>query len=154
MNTDNHNHRTSIRNKKPIYLSISSTRVAVLGCLLLGISGGVRAWQDSRFATVEMQGQKCPFELKTLPTTLGNVWKLQEGGEGELDEAVKRVAGCSDSLIRTYRNEATGVSLTMLILYGPAKSVFGHTPEVCYPAAGYQAIEDASYHTIAKGSEG
>ena len=87
----------------------------LIGCLLMGISGGVRAWQDSRFATVEMEGQKCPFDLKDLPTTLGNVWQLQEGGEKELDDQVKRVAGCSDSLIRSYRNSTTGVSLTVLI---------------------------------------
>src|SRR4051812_23785981 len=65
---------------------------SLMGCLLMGISGGVRAWQDLRFATVELEGQKCPFDLKDLPTTLGNVWQLQEGGEKELDDQVKRVA--------------------------------------------------------------
>src|SRR3954447_12262923 len=124
----------------------------ILGCLLLGVSGGVRAWQDFRFATVEMQGQKCPFDLKDIPTKIGSVWQLQEGGEGELDKEVKRVAGCNDSLIRTYRNATTGVNLTLLILYGPAKNVAGHTPEVCYPAAGYRSFADASYQAIPRES--
>jgi hypothetical protein len=119
--------------------------------LLLAASGGVRAWQDARFATVEVQGQKCPFDLKDIPVNLGSVWQLQEGGEGELDDEVKRIAGCSDSLIRTYRNSSTGVSLTVLILYGPAKYVFGHSPEVCYPAAGYRPAANPSYHGIQVG---
>jgi len=130
-------------------------RILLVGCLLLLlVSGSVRAWQDIRFATVEMKDQKCPFDLKDLPTTLGNAWQLQEGGEGELEDEVKRVAGCSDSLIRTYRNDTTGVSLTVLILYGPAKTVAGHAPEICYPAAGYRSFANASFHAISGGSKG
>jgi hypothetical protein len=124
-----------------------------LACSLLGASGGVRAWQDFRFATVEGKVKGAPFPLKDLPRTLGDDWKVEEGGEGDLDPEVKQVAGCTDSLIRTYRNTTTGVSVTALLLYGPGKAVAGHTPEVCYPAGGYRSVAEPSILTIAAGPE-
>ena len=123
-----------------------------LACILLGTSGGVRAWQDYRFATVQDQGKACPFPLKDLPEKLGNEWRLEEGGESQLDPKVKQVAGCTDSLIRTYRNATTGVTVTTLILFGPGKEVAGHTPEICFPAAGYRSVAEPSSHSVANGS--
>jgi hypothetical protein len=120
-----------------------------LACALLGASGGVRAWQDYRFATVENRSESCPFPLKDLPKTLGDEWTLQEGGEKVLDPEVAQVAGCRDSLIRTYRNATTGVNVTALILFGPSKAVVGHTPEVCYPAAGYRMYRDPTLRSVA-----
>jgi hypothetical protein len=90
-----------------------------------------------------------PFPLKDLPGILGDgEWQVQEGGEAKLDPEIARVAGCTDSLIRTYRNPTTGVSVTALILFGPGKDIVGHSPEICYPAAGYQKAAEASSRTI------
>jgi len=113
-----------------------------LACAFLGGSGAVRAWQDYRFATVQGRVVSSPFPLTDLPTVLGDgEWRVREGAESTLDPEVAQVAGCTDSLIRTYTNSMTGVNLTVLILFGPAQNVFGHVPEVCYPAAGYQMVE-------------
>jgi hypothetical protein len=123
----------------------------MLSCALLGASGVVRAWQDSRFATVENGVEACPFPLTDLPRRLGDEWVLQEGGEANLDPEVAQVAGCKASLIRTYRNTTTGVSLTALILFGPATTVVTHTPEACYPAAGYRMVGDPTLRSVAPG---
>jgi hypothetical protein len=66
---------------------------------------------------------------------------LQEGYAQKHDPKVAQIAGCSDHIIRTYVNEATGVLITAMVLYGNAEAVSGHTPEVCYPAAGYRMVE-------------
>jgi len=39
-------------------------------------------------------------------------------------------------IIRVYEN-SIGDTVSVLVLYGLARSVFAHTPEACYPAAGY-----------------
>ena len=36
--------------------------------------------------------------------------------------------------------------MLVLILYGTANSVFGHSPEVCYPANGYQLVMPPADH--------
>jgi len=93
-----------------------------LACAFLGGSGAVRAWQDYRFATVQGRVVSSPFPLTDLPTVLGDgEWRVREGAESTLDPEVAQVAGCTDSLIRTYTNSMTGVNLTVLILFGPAQ---------------------------------
>jgi hypothetical protein len=124
-----------------------------LAVVLIGASGAVRAWQERRFASVEALVEKAPFDLGALPRTLGNGdWRLRDGGESTLDPEVAQVAGCTDSLIRTYTNAASGVSLTALILFGPSKDVFAHVPEVCYPAAGYRMVDDPILREIPIGT--
>ena len=125
----------------------------VLACLLLGGSGGVHAWQDHRFATIQGRVESAPFALKDLPMTLGDdEWGVRDGAQRTLDPEVARVAGCTDSVIRTYTNSTTGVSLTVLILFGPARDVFSHVPEVCYPAAGYALAEAPLLRSVVNGA--
>jgi hypothetical protein len=125
----------------------------ILGCALLGVSGGVRKWQDHRFKTWLGQVEPCPFPLNQLPSQLGDEWSLQEEGEKSLDPEIARVAGCTASLIRVYKNATTGVSITAMVLFGPGKDVVGHIPEVCYPAAGYRMVGNASSRSVAVGGE-
>ena len=122
-----------------------------LACVLLGASGGVRAWQDHRFATVQSLVVVSPFPLKDLPQTLGD-WRAQEGSDASLDPEVARIAGSSDHVIRTYTNATTGQSLTVLILFGPAQVVYGHQPAVCYPSAGYRPVAETLTRSVANGS--
>jgi hypothetical protein len=122
-----------------------------LACVLLGASGGVRAWQDYRFATVENYAAASPFPLKDLPQVLGE-WQAVEGSEINLDPEIARIAGSSDHLIRTYSNLMTGQSVSVLILFGPAKFVFAHRPEVCYPRAGYEPVAETLSRTVSGGT--
>src|SRR3981189_2744785 len=88
---------------------VTSTWVwMTLGCALLAASGGVRAWQDHRFKTLLGEVEACPFPLKGLPRNLGAEWSVQEGGETGLDPRIARIAGCTDALVRSYRNTTTG----------------------------------------------
>ena len=48
------------------------------------------------------------------------------------------MAGSSDTIVRNYVNQKTGDAMSGLVLYGASHKVFAHTPEICYPAAGYQ----------------
>jgi hypothetical protein len=118
-----------------------------LTCVLLGASGGVRIWQDHRFATAQNRVEASPFPLKDLPRTFGD-WHVQDGSEKDLDPEVAQIAGCSDSVIRTYINTITGVSVNVFVLFGPAQIVFGHRPEICYPSAGYRMVSDPALREI------
>jgi Protein of unknown function (DUF3485) len=114
---------------------------AALSCLLVAGSGLTRGWQERRFAVAQVATVTPSFPLTEIPKQLGP-WRVREGGQVTLDPQVARVAGSTDSLVRTYEDESTGVFLTLLVLYGGAEKVSGHTAEVCYPAAGYEATPD------------
>ena len=110
----------------------------VMACLLLSISGGIRYWRERQFAVQFTETKTCPFSLKEIPADLGT-WHAT-GAEAHLDAETLRLAGSSDHILRAYTDSKSGETVSLLVVYGLAHSVFGHTPEVCYPSSGYQAV--------------
>jgi len=117
-----------------------------LACVLLAASGGVRIWQGRRLEAASQGARVTPFALKDLPSTLGR-WHLREHLHIEPDQL--QIAGSTDYVARTYVDELTGVTLTVLVAFGPAERVFAHTAEVCFPAIGYALAEGAEGHEVA-----
>jgi hypothetical protein len=113
-----------------------------LACLLLGISGGVRFWRDWQFAALAATIDRPPFNLMVIPRTMGD-WASRVDEDGQLDPAVAAFAGSSDYIMRTYLDKKSGDKITALALYGQSVKVFGHSPDVCYPAAGYELVKEA-----------
>jgi len=110
-------------------------------------SGIVRGLQDRRFEVEKGYLEACPFPLKSLPKEFDG-WRLVDGGDKTLDSLTTRITGASEHVLRTYVDELTGVTLSVLILFGPAEPVLPHTPQICYPSCGYTATEPPSDRTI------
>jgi hypothetical protein len=106
---------------------------AVLACALVLGSGAVRWWQARRVDAAMAQGREAPFPLAQVPINLGT-W---EGTATELDPLIVEGTGSSDHITRRYVDRRTGVSLDVIVLYGPTHDVFIHSPELCYPKAGF-----------------
>lgn len=47
------------------------------------------------------------------------------------------LTGANQVVTRRYVNQNTGVSLDVILLFGRAVNMYLHSPEICYPAAGY-----------------
>lgn len=118
-----------------------------MACILLGSSGVFRAMQDRRHKVEATYTEDCPFPLKSIPQQLGG-WKMVEGGDMTLDPLTMRITGGTEHILRTYVDELTGVSLVVLVLFGPAEPVLPHTPEICYPACGYSGATDSADRII------
>ena len=126
---------------------MSPWALMITTCLLLATSGGVRFWREAQFETIAREGEKCPFALNEneFPKKLGN-WHVDEGTTPKLDSRIARIAGANAYLLKNYVDRESGAVVLVLILYGPARSVFGHSPEVCYPANGYQPVMPPADH--------
>jgi hypothetical protein len=111
----------------------------IVTCLLLGISGGIRLWRDWQFWARDKASATSPFPLKDLPENLGT-WKMIKGSQTGLDPETARIAGSSDHEVREYMDEKGGEHASVMVLYGLAKKVFGHSPEACYPVHGYRLV--------------
>jgi uncharacterized protein DUF3485 len=109
----------------------------LLVVLALGIAGAAREWQSRRIDDFIRRNQDSPFPLKDLPLTFGN-WK---GIDDTLPSEIARATGCKDYIFRTYTDSATGVRLSLIVIYGPPMEVIEHAPEKCYPYAGYTLID-------------
>ena len=125
---------------------LSALAWMVVGCALLVTSGVARSVQDRRHKVESSYSEACPFPLKSLPSTLGR-WKFV-GDELKLDSLTMRITGGTDHSMRTYVDELTGVSLVVLVLFGPAEPVLPHIPEICYPSSGWQAVDDQEDRVI------
>ena len=113
---------------------------AVITCLLLAISGAHRYWRESSLYGYESEKKECPFPLASLPKVLGP-WRFDEGTEAKLEPEIAQIAGASDHFVRSYTDEKSGQSVSVLMLYGLAAYVAYHSPEICYPASGFDAEE-------------
>jgi hypothetical protein len=120
----------------------------VIACILLGASGVVRAMQERRHQFEKSYKAECPIDLEQLPDQFGKEWSVTSGGERKLDDFTMRITGGTAHIIKTYVNNQTGVSLTVLVLYGPAEPVLPHTPQVCYPSSGFGVGDIPTARTI------
>jgi hypothetical protein len=77
-----------------------------------------------------------PFPLDQFPRRIDD-WKAA-GDDMTMDTRTIQIVGCSDYVTRVYKDERTGVTLSVFVAYGPAEKLVNHTPAICYPAVGYQ----------------
>jgi hypothetical protein len=103
----------------------------------------MRYWRDRQFSSLETNSKASPFPIRELPESLGT-WRSVPGSDQKLDEITASVAGASDHILRAYTDSASGETVSVLALYGLATSVFAHTPDACYPSAGYQPAVPAT----------
>jgi hypothetical protein len=115
-----------------------------LACALVVGSGTVRWWQARRVDAAMAQGREAPFPLAQVPINLGT-W---EGTATELDPLIVEGTGSSDHITRHYVDRRTGVALDVIILYGPTHDVFIHSPELCYPKAGFTGFGESMERPI------
>ncbi len=135
-NTLNESPASTVKRSTAKYL-MSPWALMIATCLLLATSGGVRFWREGQFETIARENEKCPFALNEFPKILGT-WHMDEGTTPQLDPQIARIAGANASWLKNYIDQKSGAVVLVLILYGNANSVFGHSPEICYPANGYQ----------------
>jgi hypothetical protein len=128
--------------------SVARRARVALACAVLALSGGVRWWQVRQVEAVLRDGRTAPFPLETLPMVLGD-WR---GEETTIDPKIARRTGATDLMTRRYVDQRTGATLEAIILYGPTTEVYGHAPEVCYQAAGYEKVAGPEARAIKSGS--
>jgi Protein of unknown function (DUF3485) len=124
-------------------------RLALVAAIL-ATSGGARLWQEHRLEQALERGRVSPFPLADLPMDF-DAWK---GRATTMDPRIVRGSGSTDIVTRHYVNERTGVGLDVVILYGPTSDMFIHTPELCYPAAGYDPLPGTVERPIAVAGAG
>ena len=81
----------------------------------------------------------CPFPLAELPRTMGK-WQAIDDSEVQLDPEVMRFAGASEHIMRDLFTRSPA-SWPRSVLYGLGTAVYSHTPDICYPTAGYKLVK-------------
>jgi hypothetical protein len=84
-------------------------------------------------------------KLQGVPRVFGD-W---EGTDAEVNRRVVEIAELAGYVNRQYINRRTGVSVSVLLVCGPAGPISVHPPEVCFAGAGLQFVTDRGQCTIA-----
>jgi hypothetical protein len=112
----------------------------VITCTLLAISTGERYWRDGDLWGKVATASASPFPLAELPKEIGS-WQMVEGSEAVLDPDIAYAAGANSHLLRNYVDSNSGESVNVLILYGLARNMIGHSPDYCYPYSGFEKVD-------------
>jgi hypothetical protein len=115
-----------------------------LACALLVASGLIRSWQAVRIQAEIARGLDNSFPLDSLPLTLGD-W---QGEPTQFSEEIARGTGAKQIVTRRYVNQNTGVALDVILLFGQAVDMYIHSPELCYPSAGFALLNGPDLRMI------
>jgi hypothetical protein len=85
---------------------------------------------------------KVASELQKLPDAMGD-WKLELSRE--LGARELAMTGAVGHISRIYTNRTTGQSASVLVLTGLPGDISTHTPDICYPGAGYVLSAPETY---------
>jgi hypothetical protein len=98
---------------------------------------------SDRFASTNVSADQRAELLKNVPKKIGD-W---HGEDLPPNQTLREVAGAVGAVERVYRNIRTNEKVNLWLVVGHARDVSRHTPNTCYPAAGFEqrAPENSLY---------
>lgn len=92
-------------------------------------------------------------ELKIVASILETAFPAEVGpwryvGEVESSQEQLERAGAVGHISRLYQNQETGAKVTAFVMCATPHDASGHTPDRCYPAAGFEIAETEHRETI------
>jgi hypothetical protein len=115
----------------------------VLGVIVIVGLTAFEIQMTDRLSGTNVSAEQRAELLEKVPINIGD-W---HGEDKATDPNVRKTAGAIGAVSRSYRNSRTGEQVDLWLIVGHAREVSGHTPDICYPAAGFsaQADENSSY---------
>ena len=114
-------------------------RITAAAALIVGAGLVHGAWTNRFGHSPAMAALAARFE--SVPMDIGD-WR---GTAFELGARERKLAGALAYLGRVYTNPGRGVSVSVLLLGGLPGDITTHTPDICYPGAGYVLNPPAAY---------
>ncbi len=103
--------------------------------LLMGVSCYYQGiWSERWGVSPEMQIY--PKQLHEVPLVVGE-WEGEDVGES--DDRIKEISGSKGEFNRVYKN-GSGEEVHVMLMCAHFRDIFSHTPEICYPAAGFETL--------------
>ena len=116
----------------------------VLAAVLIVILTLVEARFSDRFHSSSVDAAEFGARFKHVPMILGS-W---EGEEQVVEEDVRRTAGAVHYVSRQYTDSKSGRQVTLWLIVGHARDICRHTPNICYPSAGFSQDSMIMKHHI------
>ena len=121
--------------------------VLLAGFMVLGVTAVQGVWTDrwsSQNVAADLQ-QKADLLQTRFPKRFG-AWELSQ----ELPSDPKQLerAGAVGHISRLYANKETGAKVSAFVVCATPHNASGHTPDRCYPGAGFEIAETEHRQSI------
>jgi len=116
--------------------------VALIGVTLA--QGKVTGRWSGKNVSEELREDAARLE-SSFPKEFG-AWKMV--GETEADPAQLKVAGAVGHISREYQNVDSGARVGVFVVCATPSDASGHTPDRCYPSAGFEIAEQEHRENI------
>lgn len=113
-------------------MKVKRVQMFALMCVVIVGTGVIQGKWTNRWNTSQALA-RLSDRLDNIPTRFG-AWTSEPL---VMSSRERELAGATSALARRYVHETTGESFSLLVLAGLPAHISAHTPEVCYPAAGY-----------------
>jgi hypothetical protein len=114
-------------------------RISLAVVLIVGAGLVHGAWTGRWGPSAELTRLVARFE--SVPMKIGD-W---DGRPFELPQKERSMAGAVACLARRYANPTRGETVAVLLLGGLPGKISTHTPDVCYPGAGYSLSAPSAF---------
>ena len=99
-----------------------------------------RDWWSKPGVEAALMGQR----FKAVPKEIGD-WV---GQDLTVDDMVKNTAGAVGYVSRLYKNKETEREVRLWLIVGHSRDICRHTPNICYPNAGFREEGKQIYHEM------
>ncbi len=116
---------------------------AAAAVLMMGVScyyQGIWSERWGEFPELQIYADQLP----EVPMDVGE-WHAIDAGKS--DERTRTISGAVGELNRVYTNPA-GKEVRVMIMCARFRDVFYHTPDRCYPAAGFEMLSEPQHEVI------
>ncbi|MEM8943808.1 MAG: exosortase-associated EpsI family protein [Planctomycetota bacterium] len=118
---------------------------AVLGlAAILGLTLYENLYIKDRWAKPGIEAAEMGKRFEQVPLSIGD-W---EGEDLPVQEVIQQTAGAVNYVSRRYVHTRTGKHVTLWLIVGHSRDITRHTPNICYPAAGFRPVGSTLPHVI------
>jgi len=121
--------------EKSTFLKPATLLPIAAAVLLMGVSCYYQGVWSERWGT-SPEMLIYPQQLYQVPLVVGE-WQGEDIGES--DDRTKEISGSRGEFNRVYKN-ASGEQVNVMLMCAHFRDIFSHTPEICYPAAGFEIL--------------
>jgi hypothetical protein len=108
--------------------------IVIAGFLLLALTGLAAGLWSNRWSTGSVGA--VPGQLSKIPLEIQE-WAGRSNPMNDREQAVGQI---DDYAIRQYQNTRDGTTLLAMVVGGRAGPISVHTPDVCFPGAGFKQV--------------
>ncbi len=116
----------------------------VLAVLIIGLGTLVQGRLSDRWADPGPEIQEFADRLSKVPMKIGD-W---EGTDQVVDSQSIRGSGAVGHVSRVYKNTETNQYVSLWFICGHPRDISMHTPDICYPAAGFTQQDQKIKYSI------